>query len=66
MAVIDKTYMTKEQFDRFSKWLFNYHSMDGETATFYFSTEIDKWLKENCDLDFIQQQLDEQYDGEIK
>lgn len=41
---------------------FHYQNvMNYDMALFNFSTDVDKYLKKNCKLDFVQKRLKEQY-----
>jgi len=73
VASIDKLYGTWEQYDEFYSWCAKYNPGALEYFYFYdwkddqshpmtnFPERYDKWLLKNCTLDFVIQQIKEQY-----
>jgi len=73
MAGIDKIYGTQRQYLELEKWLNEnnkkaideLYPKDGYDKNYRpisnFSSVTDKWLKENCPIEFVQKRLKEQY-----
>lgn len=75
MAAIDKIYGTKEQYDQFYDWCkINYPEAlqyfydwseewnDGQNHPITnFPESVDKWMLENCDLDWVVEYIKDQY-----
>jgi len=73
MAAIDKIYGTLEQFDEFYQFIENNKPgflkyfyprwEEGEGPIANMGTYADNWLLRHCKIDFVQERLKDQYNG---